>query len=553
MKDDNKERIDLSKYPTPAPIHEGPQVLAIGDLHANPIKLIYFAIKYNVISMPETDYLRLYENYKRQYEFSLVKRNYVRLNDYEFSKTGLTKDQEDIATIIQSYHHGDLQRPELNIFAEVDIALSHDQAKSKAPLYEYQNSILLGSRLKEIFAKQLWENAALSESDKTFLNHILPDNQPWLTGQLITDEQHQAMLMFNESLKDLFPELLGRVHNKLAKHNQKDYDEFQSLLSQITKSPSCPPEILIRLIGDVVCDRGATDRLVMDTLERVKALQVDYDILLGNHDFQAIHLYENNFSNYAKNTINNFSKAGARQGNSTLMLLAAINDGDLTVEQAKNQFNNTVKKHLKPLAYSLAQDKATILVYHHGAIAPPLLTKVIESIANKLEVTFDAKTPTQLAQTIDRINTKFEEHLKAGKVHELYIEEPIPESLEELELEIANNPFNILMWMRKTPENSVLFNQDHEFILQGHGHDEASGSGSRRSNFDDSIAKYHLTEASGLTPAAVIQGSTTLKIENTQDNTTRLPNWTKKPDVVDRTFNSDNSTINDEVDRIRPM
>lgn len=68
------EIIDLSSYPK-THFHPEETVLTIGDLHANPILLIYFLQKNNIISMDENTYKYIYILYKEIAEQQKLDRN----------------------------------------------------------------------------------------------------------------------------------------------------------------------------------------------------------------------------------------------------------------------------------------------------------------------------------------------------------------------------------------------------------------------------------------------------------------------------------------------
>lgn len=70
--------------------------------------------------------------------------------------------------------------------------------------------------------------------------------------------------------------------------SQQTITQLKSILRRITVLPNRPK---IRLIGDVLCDRGANDYLTLKLIEKIAQEKVPLEIILSNHDLDFIRFF----------------------------------------------------------------------------------------------------------------------------------------------------------------------------------------------------------------------------------------------------------------------
>jgi hypothetical protein len=237
-------------------------------------------------------------------------------------------------------------------------------------------------------------------------------------------------------------------------------------------------DVLIRLIGDEICDRGKNDYYIFKLLAKLKTLKIPLEILLSNHAAVFIKSYEqkSNCNMTARlNDIPSSNEQISKQFRSAHNLGGLCKSSAINSNELLEIIDTVYLPSLKIISYSL--DDNGIIIYTH-AIAG---IDTIEKVAAKLGIAYNDNTAIDLAKTIDDINSAFQEKYVKGCIDK-YQETKI-HSLLTCENEDTNpddNPFVTLIWNRAVKDaihDPTIVNRPASHkgykIQFVHGHDTA--------------------------------------------------------------------------------
>lgn len=252
-----------------------------------------------------------------------------------------------------------------------------------------------------------------------------------------------------------------------------DIKRFNSILNkaQIKNHP------YIRLIGDELADRGASDYFILSILRKLKSANVNVEILLSNHSIEFLEALEKKIS-LAPQYIPD------AQANSMLSLQYLINKRIVSQEEINNMVDVAYKPSLRLLSYNLDPSNNKINIHSHALID----IELIQDLAEKFKVSYKDSTIFELANTIDKINDEFSLYVHNNKIHELHTvvgtEDLTPANAEDLTpAQIAAqiiaqikraHPIDFLINNRKTVEINLdrpPSHPTHNYRLEWtHGH-----------------------------------------------------------------------------------
>ncbi|MHB1948183.1 MAG: Dot/Icm T4SS effector Wip [Gammaproteobacteria bacterium] len=277
--------------------------------------------------------------------------------------------------------------------------------------------------------------------------------------------------------KALYNEFVTIYTRETSKLKAKDLERFEFILSQIKENPVG----LVRLIGDEFCDRGSNDYFTLKILQRLKTLNIPFEILSSNHGIEFM------FQAEAKESFTSYVLVPPHDA-SLLNLDKLIVNGLVKREEVDKIFNECIKSSYRALSYSLGTDKNKITIYSHAGIG---LTE-IAAAANKLGVKFNDKTAEELAQTIDAINDQYSMYVTQNKLHELYSYEIMFKGYEgKVLIDSEKYPFDFMLWNRfyeylSRPEKHSKGNYAIDFA---HGHDSSEDTHQNIFNLDNRLGK----------------------------------------------------------------
>lgn len=252
-------------------------------------------------------------------------------------------------------------------------------------------------------------------------------------------------------------------------------DEFNQILSKIEFSK----DALIRLIGDELADRGNNDYFTLKILEKLNEHKVPVEIIVSNHGIEFIEACEKQ---------DNFHAPMLSQGGhapSMEKLQELVEKGIVAREEILAIADKSYKPTLRAISYSLSEDEKEITIYSHAGIG----LNTIDSLAQKLDVTYKDATAVELAQTINNINLKFQEHVQNNTVNTLYTRNAMVKGYGGMRLESKAAPLEFIMWNRfydRIHRPAVHFDYHVNFV---HGHDARDPTKKNIYNLDNDLGK----------------------------------------------------------------
>ncbi len=264
-----------------------------------------------------------------------------------------------------------------------------------------------------------------------------------------------------------------------SKNKLKEIDllRFNRILAKIEfKNTST-----LRLIGDEMADRGSNDYFTLKILEKLKEHQVPVEILLSNHSVEFIEAYE---------TQTDFKPPRLSREHAVSMfnLQNLLDQGLVSRGEILALVNKAYKPALRAISYSINEDKTEIFIYSHAGIG----LNTIKSLAKKLNVVFNDKSASELAQTIDRINTVFQEYVQTNTIYGLYHPDVLRQGYFGRSISEEARPLEFIMWNR---DYSGICNARPEqwngyqlnFV---HGHDQKEATRENIYNLDNGLGKF---------------------------------------------------------------
>ena len=177
-------------------------------------------------------------------------------------------------------------------------------------------------------------------------------------------------------------------------------------------------KILVRLIGDIVADRGENDLYVLAVLDKLRSNNVPVTTLISNHDVELILAYE---AYQKKGKV--LGTRGDRgimpeQKQSLIALSQSIASGQVVSKAEFERLMDTVYlPTLKLIDYRLTDTTPKhITVFTHA----PIDLDGIYELSNQFNIPYQAESVEELAHTIDQINTACRFKIQSGAFTRIY-------------------------------------------------------------------------------------------------------------------------------------
>jgi len=231
--------------------------------------------------------------------------------------------------------------------------------------------------------------------------------------------------------------------------------EFNRIIAAM---PILNRKVLLRLMGDELCDRGSNDYFTLKILEKLHQEDVPVEILISNHGLGFIEAYETR-DRFA------YERLGELFAASLYNLQLLIDRKLVTRAEVLTLTNNAYKPLLKAVSYTLDLKRNRITIFSHAAID----LNDIKSLAATLKVTFADGSIIELAQTIDAINAAFMTYVESDKVHTLYDATTI--GADMFTKTPKTNPVDVITWNRDYSHMSRPASHNGYAVNFVHGHD----------------------------------------------------------------------------------
>lgn len=282
----------------------------------------------------------------------------------------------------------------------------------------------------------------------------------------ISEENYSRLVEIYKTPQDLLtPELL-KEYNRII--------EGMAILNH---------DLLVRLIGDELADRGNNDYFILKILQKLVKGNAKVEILLSNHGVEFIEAYE-----HFKERGNKFKPTMLDANTHAVSLQALANlveRGLVTAEEIFEIVEQCYKPVLKAISYSLDSTKPGITIYSHAGIG----LESVKALAKKFQVDYQDNTAQELAATIDRINERFTTEVYNNSVHKLLNPTEMLNGYCGTITLKEDNVLEFLMWNRKYDTLDRPLEHNGYALSFAHGHDKNEASRDNIHVLDSDLGK----------------------------------------------------------------
>jgi hypothetical protein len=279
--------------------------------------------------------------------------------------------------------------------------------------------------------------------------------------------------------QDNYARLVAIYKTPIHKLTKKLLDEFSTLVMDMKLTHH---QILIRLMGDELSDRGSNDYFMLSMLQKLHHDKVNLEILLSNHGADFIEACERYEERGKKLQITRLiNHAPSLKALSNLLEKKKV----VTEQQVFDIVENCYKPKLKIIGYSLDQKNLAITIFSHAGIG----LESIQLLARKFHIEYKDNSSLQLANTIDQINQKFSEFIAKNKVHTLYNADEMIKGYTESIVLKENNALEFTLWNRQYNSLSRPLKYKNYSLSFSHGHDSKEKTHKNIYNLDSNVGK----------------------------------------------------------------
>ncbi len=275
----------------------------------------------------------------------------------------------------------------------------------------------------------------------------------------IGDIHGNALKLIYTLMEEDVLRLNRRQYYALSRFYYKPVNELTaedlSKFRRIINDAAINKEKAITLIGDELADRGENDYFTLLVLKKLKAENVNINIMLSNHSVEFIRDYEK------KNFTGNYRFLSG-QGESLKNMHTLIARGLLDEAEVREIVDQCYKPMVRGIGYTLSLDGELTLFSH-----APIGLETVEALAGKFNIPYRDNSIKNLIHTIDEIN-KVINHLFNEKQLAKVIES---EGSSPSEFPIPlNQPLRRLIWNRALGNELVTEPSGAFKVKFVHGH-----------------------------------------------------------------------------------
>lgn len=192
----------------------------------------------------------------------------------------------------------------------------------------------------------------------------------------------------------------------------KDIADFKALLNTIDIKNNT---LAVRLIGDLLADRGENDIFTLLILNHLHQKDVPLEIILSNHDAAFIEaLIKNVLGDPVNNTLQYIGTPKHGYSRSLDNLSALINAGVITKAEVKSLANNCYFPNLKQFSHDHDDERDQPILYSHA----PVNFTVTHDVATiyKTHKPYQDDTEQDFSCALDDINQSLADLIKKNKL-----------------------------------------------------------------------------------------------------------------------------------------
>jgi len=234
----------------------------------------------------------------------------------------------------------------------------------------------------------------------------------------------------------------------------------------VTRMEIINQNVLVRLMGDEMGDRGSNDYFILCLLQKLVQGKANIIIVLSNHGAEFIDAYEQYALHghvFKATLLNPLTLARSLTGLGNI-----VTQGLITSNDVMHMIETSYKPLLRVLSYSLDSKTHGITVFSHAGIG----LASIRELAHFFEIQYNDHTSIELATTIDGINKAFVPYVASNTVHTLFSRDEMSTGYKDHIVFSHHNALEFIIWNRSysSLERPAVHNgYPLSFV---HGHDK---------------------------------------------------------------------------------
>lgn len=233
------------------------------------------------------------------------------------------------------------------------------------------NKLFLEVKEEEVNLKKYPKNLNTSKDPRVAIKGDLHGNFLMLIHFCIQN----GIIYLETKEEDIYQEFVNFYYTRLSGHsfsnkndNEKLIHDFEELLLNIKATDD---RVVLRLIGDVMADRGPCDYLTLLLLQHFQSLSIGYNVLFSNHDNWFLE-YLNNSKHKDREPIPNVSRWARSLEN--LNFLLKTNPEFI---QNFQTFGQEYQTHIRLIDYIREGQELTMLTH------APNLPWIVKAVAER--------------------------------------------------------------------------------------------------------------------------------------------------------------------------
>lgn len=278
----------------------------------------------------------------------------------------------------------------------------------------------------------------------------------------ITDNDYRSLVTLEHNHLEALVRLQDPNLQELAKRQiQQQIAAFDKIIDKLVVNADSQG-MLLRLIGDVLADRGSNDYFTLSLIAKLKEKGLKFEVVLSNHD-----------DAYLRPDVI-LGTAEVNQAISRDNMLLLEQHGLLDQDKVK-AIKQTYNASIKLFSYNIEVDSqgvTSLNIFNHAIAGPLCLQNMIQKYPEIFQgITYRVDSIENLCKTIDAVNEKFQQFLSQPEGIARYTAiQQAEENASQVKLNATSTPFWHLIWNRRLQKGDTWQPIEGVVIRTGHGH-----------------------------------------------------------------------------------
>lgn len=272
-------------------------------------------------------------------------------------------------------------------------------------------------------------------------------------------KEEQIAHIKNSLAKEQYDKLCTIYQKKVNELTQEDINEYQQLLNNLRIKRT---DLHIRLIGDVLADRGKSDHYTLLIYQLLNNHNIKLETIFSNHDLSFYLAFVNDF---ARAREGEHLRLDGQQGASYEGMMTLINKNLISKEKMVTIVKNIYLPSLRIVSYICNKQEDEINTTFVPISHAPNDLSLIKSLAEHYGIAYSDETSDDLMHIVDKINAYAQYELQNDLFH---LHEDFDRKLHEMlyvpggpgkapPINVANHPLFAASWNRQQEDKTDQF------------------------------------------------------------------------------------------------